>query len=246
MTLGSPERDEGMRRAIHADGRSPPAVTFVADLVCPWCYIAFTRLRQVLAGSGATLVWHPFLLNPHLPAAGVTRAHYLERKFGSVAQAHGVHRRVTQLGSREGIDFAFGAIRAQPNTIPAHALVLAAARLGRDADLAAALFRAFFVEGADLGREDVLISLAMRVGLGAADVRELTSETAMRLVCAAHDEAYAMGISGVPVCRFGDDHVIAGAQPVEVLEALLDLELYRAAHGTDDGLIRGATPRSRP
>ena len=43
-----------------------------------------------------------------------------------------------------------------------------------------------------------------------------------------------MGISGVPVCRFGDDHVIAGAQPPEVLEALLDLELYRATHGTDD------------
>ena len=234
MTLGSPERDEGMRRAVRAGGGSPPSVTFVADLVCPWCYIAFTRLRQVLAGSGATLIWHPFLLNPHLPAGGVTRAQYLERKFGSVAQAHGVHRRVTQLGSREGIDFAFGAIRAQPNTIPAHALVLAAARLGRDVDAAEALFRAFFVEGADLGREDVLVAVAMKVGLGGADMRDLVSETAMRLVCAAHDEAYAMGISGVPVCRFGDDHVIAGAQPPEVLEALLDLELYRATHGTDD------------
>ena len=67
------------------------------------------------------MVWHPFLLNPHLPPRGVTRLQYLERRFGSVAQAQGVHRRVVQAGAREGIPFAFGAIRAQPNTVPAHA-----------------------------------------------------------------------------------------------------------------------------
>ena len=46
-------------------------------------------------------------------------------------------------------------------------------------------------------------------------------------VVAAHERAFALGIAGVPVCVFGDDHVIAGAQPPEVLEALLDLERYR-------------------
>ena len=43
------------------------------------------------------------------------------------------------------------------------------------------------------------------------------------------------GIAGVPVCVFGDDHVIAGAQPAEVLEALLDLERYRLELAGDGG-----------
>ena len=49
--------------------RSGAVIRLVADLVCPWCYIAFIRLQRTLAGSPALLIWHPFLLNPNLPAA---------------------------------------------------------------------------------------------------------------------------------------------------------------------------------
>ena len=114
------------------------------------------RLQRVLATPAAALVWRPFLLNPHLPPRGVTRVQYLERRFGSVAQAHGVHRRVVQAGAKEGIPIAFGAIRAQPNTIPAHALVLAATAHGRELEAAGALFHAFFATGANIGDAAVL------------------------------------------------------------------------------------------
>ena len=79
---------------------SPPAVALRGR---PGLPLVLHRLHPAAAGAGrylgATLIWHPFLLNPHLPAGGVTRAQYLERKFGSVAQAHGVHRRVAQPGA---------------------------------------------------------------------------------------------------------------------------------------------------
>jgi predicted DsbA family dithiol-disulfide isomerase len=250
VTAGSPERDRTMREAL-ADGagRSTPdpvpTVRFVADLVCPWCYIAFIRLQRALAASPAVLVWHPFLLNPHLPPRGVTRTQYLERRFGSVAQAHGVQRRVAQAGAREGIPFAFGAIRAQPNTVPAHALVLAAAAHGREVEAAAALFRAFFAAGANIGEPTVLARLGAELGLGAADVAAAFAPEALHRVAAAHDQAFALGIGGVPVCVLGQDHVVAGAQPPEVLEALLDLERYRLAAAAPGGGVTAATPRSR-
>ncbi len=251
MTAKSPERLDQMQRAVHADNRrsrpsSRPTVTFVADLVCPWCYIAFVRLQRVMIGSGASLIWHPFLLNPYLPMEGVTRRHYLERKFGSLAQALAVHRRAAEVGAQEGITFAFGAIDAQPNTMVAHALVLSAARLGRGNAVAAALFRAFFVEGIDIGRVDRLIEVASQVGLDPRSVEELTSEAALEGVAFAHEQAHALGVSGVPVCRFGDDHVIAGAQPAEVLEALLDLEIYRLDAMPATTPLRGARPHSPP
>jgi predicted DsbA family dithiol-disulfide isomerase len=250
MTAGSPDRDRTMRAALAAENsrslvRPVPVVCFVADLVCPWCYIAFIRLQRVLAGSAAILAWHPFLLNPHLPPRGVTRVQYLERRFGSVAQAHGVHRRVAQAGAKEGIPFAFGAIRAQPNTIPAHALLLAAAAHGRELEAAGKLFHAFFAAGADIGDAAVLARIGAELGLYSGEIAAAAGPAATDVVVAAHERAFALGIAGVPVCVFGDDQVIAGAQPPEVLEALLDLERYRLWLDRD-GTATAATPRSRP
>jgi len=247
MTAGSPDHDRTMHAALAAETssvtRSVPVIRLVADLVCPWCYIAFIRLQRTLAGSPALLIWNPFLLNPNLPAHGVTRTQYLERRFGSVAQAQGVHRRVARAGAREGIPFAFGEIRTQPNTIGAHALVLAAATQSRQIEAAAALYQAFFAEGVDIGDPLVLASLAVQLGLSDEEVAAALGPVAAQLVVQDHERAFALGIAGVPVCVLGDDHLIAGAQPPEVLEALLDLERYRLA---GHPAVTGAMPRSRP
>ena len=247
MTAGSPDRHEGLRRAVAADapgtpGSAEPTIRFVADLVCPWCYIAFMRLRRLLAGTSTAVVWHPFLLNPHLPTAGVSWAHYLERKFGSTAQAQIVHRRTAQVGAAEGIPFAFGLIRAQPNTVAAHALLLGLSGRACQLELAEALFRAFFTAGANLGNEAVLREIAGGLGIDAGDYAALVTAPAREAVAEAHAAACASGIAGVPVCVFGDDHVIAGAQPVEAMAALLDLERYRREQAT----ITAATARNRP
>jgi predicted DsbA family dithiol-disulfide isomerase len=234
MTAGSPERQEGMRRAVRQDGARSrleprPVVRFVADLVCPWCYLAFARLLRALAGaSSVELLWQPFLLNPHLPPGGVTRAHYLERKFGSLAQARSIQRRVAEAGAREGLAFSFRSIKVQPNTTMAHALVLAAAAEDRLPDAAEALFRAFFLDGADIGDRRALVAIAAGLGLAERSRERFVGPAALEEVTAAHGRAYALGVSGVPLCVFGDDHVIAGAQSVEAMAALLDLELYRA------------------
>jgi predicted DsbA family dithiol-disulfide isomerase len=251
VTTGAPDRHEGLRRAIAAaPPGSPalpePAVRIVADLVCPWCYIAFTRLRRLLDGTPTVLVWHPFLLNPHLPVGGVGRAHYLERKFGSLAQAHVVHRRMARAGAGENIPFAFGAIRLQPSTVAAHALLLGVAEPSRRLELAAALYRAFFTTGANIGDEAVLRRIAAGVGIDAGTFDDVVTAAAREAVVQAHARAYESGISGVPVCVFGDDHVIAGAQPAEALAALLDLERYRCSGPREGAALTGATARSRP
>lgn len=243
MTAGAPERQASMARAVLADaarpGGSAPAarVRFVADLVCPWCYLGFRRLRGLLEPLEAELIWHPFLLNPHLPPEGVPRGRYLERKFGSPVQAHRLHRRVEEVGAREGVRFAFGAIATQPSTVAAHALVLGAAAAGRATAAAEALFRAFFEEGRDIGDRAALRALLARspdLG-GPAALAALDSPERHGEVRQAHERACGLGINGVPVCVFGRDHVIAGAQPVEALAALLDLERCRV----------GAAPQGR-
>ena len=103
-------------------------------------------------------------------------------------------------------------------------------------ELAEALFRAFFTAGADLGDEAVLRGIAGGFGIDAADYAALVTDAGARSGRrGARRSLRDSGITGVPVCVFGDDHVIAGAQPVEAVAALLDLERYRrdagGAHG---------------
>ena len=50
-------------------------VDVVSDIVCPWCFIGKRKLEAALADLGRTdpsldvaIRWHPFQLNPDLPA----------------------------------------------------------------------------------------------------------------------------------------------------------------------------------
>ena len=65
-------------------------VDVVSDIVCPWCFIGKRKLEAALAdlgradpSLGVAIRWHPFQLNPDLPAEGIPRATYLAQKFGA-------------------------------------------------------------------------------------------------------------------------------------------------------------------
>jgi predicted DsbA family dithiol-disulfide isomerase len=222
LTREAPQEGVAMQRSL-AGATAPrsrlPQVTFVADLVCPWCYLGFERLQAVAAREPFRLVWHPFLLNPHLPPDGIPRSVYLERKFGA-GYAEEAQRRAVRAAAAEGLELKLDRIRRQPSTVLAHALLL---RSGEHLAAAArALYEAFFRDGRDLGSVTVLADIGARFGIGIDEVRSASAR-----VGASHDAACRSGIDGVPLFLFGEDHAIAGAQPPACLEALLQLERYR-------------------
>lgn len=203
--------------APEADG---PVVRLTADLACPWCWIGFTRLLRVL--GEARLVWEPFLLNPQLPPKGVPRPLYLERKFGSLARARATLGRAARAAAQDGLRLTLDPAGREPNTVLAHGLVLEAARHGRSHETAALLFQIALRDGGDIGEPQVLEPVAARMGL-----RLEGAVAQVERVLESHNRAYQQGADGVPLFRFGIDHVIAGAQPQEALHALIDLERYR-------------------
>ena len=85
----------------------------------------------------------------------------------------------------------------------------------------AALYRAYFVDGRNIGDPEVLVDIAQSVGLPADAAGEvLTKRTFKDAVDADWEHARRSGITGVPSFIAGK-HKVVGAQPYEVLAELL-------------------------
>jgi predicted DsbA family dithiol-disulfide isomerase len=210
-------------------------IDVISDVVCPWCYVGKRRLEEALrqfdaAGKGITVevCWRPFQLNPDLPAFGMNRAEYLARKFGPTAPD--IYTRVAQAGRSVGIAFAFESIAHQPNTLPAHQLIRLAGQQGRQEAMVETLFRAYFIEGADLTDGTVLVQLAARAGVEPATAVHCLSDTgAKRAVADEERSARDLGVQGVPFFVFNGRLAVSGAQEPEVLARAMETALREPA-----------------
>jgi len=208
------------------------AVDIVSDVVCPWCYIGKRKLEAALAqlkarepGLDIAVRWHPFQLNPDMPAEGMPRATYLAAKFGGTAREPEIYSRVHAVGDDVGIPFAFDRIAMQPNTLRAHRLIAWAQARG-DLDVAGALverlFHAYFIDGRFLGDSEELVRAAGAAGFDQAEVRAmLASEEGSDAVAAEDREARSVGIQGVPFFIFNGRIAVSGAHdPPTLLDAI--------------------------
>ena len=204
-------------------------VDVVSDIVCPWCFIGKRKLERALAELDSSepsldveVRWHPFQLNPDLPADGIPRTSYVEQKFGGAARAAGVYARVTSAGEAVGIPFRFDRIERQPNTFDGHRLIAWAQQQGDATALVERLFGAFFLEGRRIGDRDELARLAAECGWSHRDARAMLESDAMREEVENESrEALDVGIQGVPFFIFNGSVAVSGAQdPATLLEAM--------------------------
>jgi predicted DsbA family dithiol-disulfide isomerase len=106
----------------------------------------------------------------------------------------------------------------QPNTVKAHRLLHHAGELGKQDAVAEALFRAYFIEGANLTDDATLAGYAAQAGLDREAVSVyLASGEDAELVSNADIEARNAGVSGVPFFIFNRTIGLSGAQDPEVL-----------------------------
>src|SRR5579863_9848567 len=198
----------------------PLTIDVVSDVVCPWCYVGEKRLEAALAEEPqpVTLRWRPYQLDPTIPAGGLDRAEYMERKFGKSGRLQSVHDNLTRLGAELGVPFAFDKIKRSPNTLDAHRLIRWAFSAGVQGKVVDRLFKAYFAEGRDIGDRGVLIEIGAECGLEAKLVEKLLAENAdVGLVREEIAEAQAIGVSGVPFFIFAGRLGVPGAQDVAVL-----------------------------
>lgn len=207
-------------------------IDIVSDTVCPWCFIGKRRLTRALAmrpDVPVEVFWRPYRLDPTIPREGVDRRAYLKAKFGDGPRTAAMGDAIRNEGAGEGIDFAFDRIAKTPNTLDSHRLIRWAGGAGVQDDLVERLFKAYFIDGRDIGDAQVLTDIAAEAGMDANLVSELLAKDAdLAAVEREAGMANQMGISGVPTFIFDSKFMISGAREPEILARIIDKALQAA------------------
>jgi predicted DsbA family dithiol-disulfide isomerase len=196
-------------------------IDVISDAICPWCYIGKRQLERalpILAQEGLhfAVMWHPYQLNPEMPAEGVDRKSYREAKFGGPERAREIDERITGTAATVGLEFHLERLRRTPNTVNAHRLIRMAAQEGVQDAVVEALFKAYFCEGADIGDAEILAGIGGTGGLDPDAVfKMLKGEEHRREVLAGDQMARNAGIQGVPSFALQGHVLFSGAQPAE-------------------------------
>ncbi len=196
-------------------------IDVISDVICPWCYIGKRQLERALDLLAAhhcriAIAWHPFQLNPEMPAEGVERTSYRISKFGSLERSRQLDQRITETAATVGLEFHLDRIVRTPNTVNAHRLIRFAGQRGAQDAVVEELFDSYFCKGADIGDSKILADVAAEAGLDRAEVlASLAGDEGRREVLAADEMARNAGIQGVPSFALQGHILFSGAVPAE-------------------------------
>lgn len=198
----------------------------VSDTICPWCYVGKRRLETALAAIGDDisfdLRWRPFELNPDMPREGLDRRSYRSAKFGSWEKSLELDAQVKAAGASDGLDFHHERMEKTPNTLASHVLINLAGGTEAQSDVVEALFRAYFVDGEDVGDPTVLAAIGAKAGLDATVVEQALADEERRAAVKAEARAFSQsGINGVPTVLLNRFSLFSGAQRPELIERAL-------------------------
>jgi predicted DsbA family dithiol-disulfide isomerase len=207
---------------------TPLQIDFVSDVACPWCAVGLASFERALQEVGddiaVDLHFQPFELNPTMGAEGADAAEYLIAKYGMSHEQLAVNRkRIAERGAAVG--FTFGERKHVWNTFDAHRLLHWAGvegPAGSQHALKQALLKAYHGDGRNPGAHDVLLELAVAVGLdGMRAAAVLASAEFADEVREAERFWQEAGIDAVPAVVINRRHLISGGQPPEVFAQAL-------------------------
>ena len=210
-------------------------IEIFSDVICPWCFIGKHRLDSVLAtsvGEGVRVRWRPYQLYPQIPAQGVDRGEYLERRYGPKADRGRMPPRIAEEAAVEGIELRYDRIERTPNTMLAHRLMELAWENGCQHELAEALFQAYFCQGRDVGDATTLLAIAVETGMDGDAVSEfLAGDAGLAEVQAQLERAVDVGVSGVPGYYLANGFLLPGAQSADTMGQIISRVKTRLGGG---------------
>lgn len=190
-----------------------------SDFACPFCYIGKRNMENALKEyeGEVEIEFHSFQLDPNAKRSETKASESLAKKYGtSNEEGQKMIDRVVEMAKGVGLNYNYDEL-IENNTLKAHNLLQFSKEEGKDKEIKEEVFKAHFIDGKDIGDEDVLVDIAKSVGLDEEKSREaLTSEVYESKVTLDRYTAQQLEITSVPFFIIDNKKAIQGAQPKEV------------------------------
>jgi 2-hydroxychromene-2-carboxylate isomerase len=198
----------------------PQALDFYFDFSSPYGYIASHKIETLAKRHGRDVNWRPVLLGavmkitggaplPNIPLKG----DYARRDFLRSARLHGV-------------DFRLPSAFPIASQAPARAFYwLKQTDPARAKQLAAALYRAYFVDDVNISNPEDTVAVSARFGLDADTVRAaLNDATVKDMVKNEVDAAIKRGV-------FGSPYILVDGEPFWGMDRFDQIDKWLATGG---------------
>lgn len=228
-------------------------ITYWSDYACPYCYTGEKRLEtaidelakeNIINKEDIDIEMRAFELDKHASYEVVTRTD--ERfavKYGlTLDMARCQIEKISILGKNEGIDFKY--IDTQyTNMLDAHRLTKLVASKGNKENtnkVIHLLFDAYFTKNLKLADRNVLSDIARQVGIDEGELNKmLDSDDFIDDVRFDENEAYKLGVHGVPYFVIDDKYVIGGCQTKEGIKQTILKALDESNGSSEQGMTCG-------
>jgi 2-hydroxychromene-2-carboxylate isomerase len=170
---------------------------FYYDIVCPYAYLASTKLEELERATGVTAVWKPMLLGGVFRAIGAPD----EQVMPLPKAAHNL------ADMRRWADVMGARLKLHPRHPRRSVEAMRLLHTVDGADrirLSHALYQAYFVEGRNIDERPVLRAILGEVGFDPALEARLDEQAVKDALRKTTDEAVADGVFGAPGFVVGD------------------------------------------
>lgn len=187
-----------------------------SDYIWPFCYIGKGIVDRLKKDYPIDDQWVSFELHPETPPEGML----LSERFKGF-DLSSFYEQLRTRGKEVGVVFGTHTLLSNSRS------ALMASEYARDRGRYDAfhenMFHAYFTEGLDIGKPDVIAAVAKKSGLDEKEsLKAIRDGRYASRLNDARKEGQLLGLTGIPLFIINNKHQITGAQPIETFRSYLD------------------------
>ena len=217
-------------------------IQYWSDFICPYCYIAEQRMKNLMKELNIFDKFEfkllSFELDPNAPKQRELNIveNFAKKYYISIDKAKDTVNHINELGKAEGIDFTYDTCLGG-NTFKAHRLAKYVESRGNYENtekIIHILYDAYFTKNLLISDDNVLIELGMKVGLTKEEIEKLlNSDDFSKEVREDEDNGYAEGV------MIGNEVINGAASKESMKNALLKALNKEIEKNKNDGHPEG-------
>ena len=189
-------------------------IRMFSDYICPFCYLGKAIIDKLKNRFDIELEHIGIEIHPETPICGVDLRKY-------ISQTNEMYEHLRCRGKEYGLSFCD--VRLLPNSRKSLIIGEYSRKLGKNEEFTDAIFKAYFEECLDIGKEEVIINIAKKVGLTKDDVESALGDPLIQKTYTNNClEARKHNLTGVPTFLINDKYTIVGAQSEQTFVQLFE------------------------